>query len=79
MYTTFAAVLEVCSYSPTKFINEYQENINNISVLGQDSNPTTWKMAQMNLAIHGIETDTFFDYQHPTLKADYILTIRLSI
>jgi len=30
-------------------------NINNIAVYGQDSNPTTWKMAQMNLAIHGIE------------------------
>ncbi len=63
-----------------KFINEHQGNINNISVFGQDSNPTTWKMAQMNLAIRGIEADlgkfaadTFFDDQHPTLKADYIL------
>ena len=37
-----------------KFINEHQGNINNISVFGQDSNPTTWKMAQMNLAIRGI-------------------------
>ena len=30
---------------------------NKISVFGQDSNPTTWKMAQMNLAIRGIEAD----------------------
>lgn len=65
-----------------KFINEHQGNINNISVFGQDSNPTTWKMAQMNLAIRGIEADlgkfaadTFFDDQHPTLKADYIMRV----
>ena len=63
-----------------KFIERHQGNINNISVFGQDSNPTTWKMAQMNLAIRGIEADlgkfnadTFFDDQHPTLKADYIM------
>ena len=63
-----------------KFIERHQGNINNISVFGQDSNPTTWKMAQMNLAIRGIEADlgkfnadTFFDDQHPTLKADFVL------
>lgn len=63
-----------------KFIERHQGNINNISVFGQESNPTTWKMALMNLAIRGIEpdlgknnADTFFDDQHPTLKADYIL------
>ena len=63
-----------------KFIERHQGNINNISVFGQDSNPTTWKMAMMNLAIRGIEAnlgthnaDTFFDDQHPTLKADFIL------
>lgn len=63
-----------------KFIERHHGNINNISVFGQDSNPTTWKLAQMNLAIRGIEADlgkfnadTFFDDQHPTLKADYIL------
>ena len=54
--------------------------INDISVYGQDSNPTTWKMAQMNLAIRGIEADlggfaadTFFQDLHPTLRADFIL------
>ena len=63
-----------------KFIERHQGNINNISVFGQDSNPTTWKMAQMNLAIRGIEADlgksnadTFFDDQHPTLKADFVM------
>ena len=63
-----------------KFIEHHQGNINNIAVYGQDSNPTTWKMAQMNLAIHGIEADlgkynadTFFNDCHPTLKADFIM------
>ena len=63
-----------------KFIERHQGNIKDISVYGQDSNPTTWKMAQMNLAIRGIEADlgkfnadTFFDDQHPTLKAAFIL------
>jgi len=47
---------------------------------GQDSNPTTRKMALMNLAIHGIEADlggynadTFHNDLHPTLKADFIM------
>ncbi|NDV77492.1 class I SAM-dependent DNA methyltransferase [Dysgonomonas sp. 511] len=63
-----------------KFIEKHKRNINDISVFGQDSNPTTWKMAHMNLAIHGIEADlgkfyadTFFDDQHPTLKADFVM------
>ena len=63
-----------------KFIESHAGNINNISVYGQDSNPTTWKMAQMNLAIRGIEADlgqfnadTFFGDCHPTLKADFVL------
>ncbi|MEA4967471.1 MAG: class I SAM-dependent DNA methyltransferase, partial [Bacteroidaceae bacterium] len=63
-----------------KFIESHASNINNISVYGQDSNPTTWKMATMNLAIRGIEADlgkynadTFFIDCHPTLKADYVM------
>ena len=63
-----------------KFIENHGGNINRISVFGQDSNPTTWKMAQMNLAIQGIEgdlgrfnADTFFNDCHPRLKADYIM------
>lgn len=63
-----------------KFLENHGGNIGNISVYGQDSNPTTWKMAQMNLAIRGIEADlgkynadTFFNDCHPQLKADFIM------
>lgn len=63
-----------------KFIESHSGNINNIAVYGQDSNPTTWKMCMMNLAIRGIEADlgkfsddTFFNDLHPQLKADFIM------
>ena len=63
-----------------KFVENHGGNINKISVFGQDSNPTTWKMAQMNLAIWGIDADlgkfsadTFFNDAHPQLKADFIM------
>ena len=63
-----------------KFVERHGGNLNKISVFGQDSNPTTWKLAQMNLAIRGIEADlgkfnadTFFNDCHPQLKADFIL------
>ncbi len=49
-----------------------------ISIFGQESNYTTWRLARMNLAIRGIEGqiahgDTFHDDRHPDLKADFIL------
>ncbi len=49
-----------------------------ISIFGQESNYTTWRMAKMNLAIRGINGqieigDTFHDDRHPDLKADFIL------
>ena len=63
-----------------KFIQNHQKDINNISVYGQEANPSTWKMAHMNVAIRGLEAnlgksyaDTFFNDQHPTLKADFIM------
>ncbi|MBO7098552.1 MAG: SAM-dependent DNA methyltransferase [Bacteroidaceae bacterium] len=63
-----------------KFIRNHQKDINNISVYGQEANPSTWKMAHMNVAIRGLEAnlgksyaDTFFNDQHPTLKADFIM------
>ena len=34
-----------------KFVENHSGNINNIVIYGEDSNPTTWKMAQMNLAM----------------------------
>jgi type I restriction enzyme M protein len=63
-----------------KFICSHQKEVRNISIYGQEANPSTWKMAHMNIAIRGLEADlgksyadTFFDDQHPTLKADYIM------
>lgn len=63
-----------------RFIDNHQGKINDISVFGQESNPTTWKMAKMNLAIRGIDSnlgeipeDTFLNDQHPTMKADFIM------
>ena len=51
-----------------------------ISIYGQESNPTTWRLAAMNLAIRGIgfdfgkePADTFHADQHPDLKADFIM------
>ena len=62
------------------FVRNHRGNINNISVYGQESNPTTWKMAKMNLAIRGIDCnlgeipdDTFLSDQHPTMKADFVM------
>jgi len=62
------------------FVRSHSGNIGNLSVYGQDANPTTRKMALMNLAIRGIEADlggynadTFHNDLHPTLKADFIL------
>ena len=63
-----------------KEISSQEEGKGNLSYYGQDSNPTTWKMCLMNLAIHGIEADvgsynadTFLQDLHSELKADYIL------
>jgi len=51
---------------------------NDISIFGQESNYTTWRLAKMNLAIRGIEAqiahgDTFHNDRHADLKADFIL------
>jgi len=63
-----------------KFVENHHGNIRDLSVFGQEANPTTWKLAHMNLAIRGIEADlgktyddTFFNDQHPTLRADFIM------
>jgi len=50
-----------------------------ISIYGQESNYTTWRLARMNLAIRGIEGqiahgDSFHNDRHPDLKADFVLT-----
>ncbi len=63
-----------------EFVRRHQGNISDLSIYGQESNPTTWKMATMNLAIRGIDADlgtqnadTFFNDLHRTEKFDFIL------
>lgn len=63
-----------------KFVEAHGGRIGDISVYGQESNPTTLKLAAMNLAIRGIEAnlgsehaDSFHRDLHKDLKADYIL------
>lgn len=63
-----------------KFVEQHSGRVGDISIYGQESNHTTWKLAQMNLAIRGIEGhlgetngDTFHNDQHKDLKADFIL------
>jgi type I restriction enzyme M protein len=62
------------------FVEAHGGTKRDLSVFGQESNPTTWRLAHMNLAIRGIEAnlgdqpaDTFTRDLHPDLKADYIL------
>ncbi|MBK9329554.1 MAG: SAM-dependent DNA methyltransferase [Sphingobacteriales bacterium] len=61
-----------------KFLEAHGGKIGDIAVYGQESNPTTYKLAKMNLAIRGIDAkiefgDTFHNDRHKDLKADYIL------
>jgi type I restriction enzyme M protein len=63
-----------------KFVSAHGGRIGDISIFGQESNRTTWRLARMNLAIRGIdanlgarEADSFHDDQHRDLKADFIL------
>jgi type I restriction enzyme M protein len=63
-----------------RFVEAHNGQKTDISIFGQESNPTTWRLAHMNLAIRGIEAnlgpqpaDTFLRDLHPDLKADYIL------
>jgi type I restriction enzyme M protein len=63
-----------------KFVQAHGGRIGDIAVYGQESNPTTWRLAEMNLAIRGIEAhlggehaDSFRRDLHPDLKADYVL------
>jgi len=61
-----------------KFVKAHEGKIGDISVYGQESNPTTWRLCKMNMAIRKIdanikEGDSFHDDQHKDLKADFIL------
>ena len=63
-----------------RFVEAHGGQKTDISIFGQESNPTTWRLAHMNLAIRGIEAnlgpqpaDSFLRNLHLDLKADYIL------
>jgi len=61
-----------------KFIAAHGGRIGDIAVYGQESNPTTYKLCKMNLAIRGIDAkielgDTFHNDKHKDLKADYVM------
>jgi type I restriction enzyme M protein len=61
-----------------KFIEAHSGRLGDISIYGQESNYTTWRLAKMNLAIRGIDAqiahgDTFHNDRYPDLKADYVL------
>lgn len=63
-----------------KFIKAHGGVRNDISVFGQEMNPTTWRLAKMNLALRGIDAnlggqwgDSFSNDQHPDLRADFII------
>ncbi|PHS39305.1 MAG: DNA methyltransferase [Robiginitomaculum sp.] len=64
-----------------KFVEAHQGKINDISIYGQESNQTTWRLAKMNLAIRGIDSSqvkwnnegSFLNNAHKDLKADYVI------
>lgn len=64
-----------------KFLARHEEDPTKIAVYGQELNEQTWRMAKMNLAIHGIDSgglgarwgDTFARDIHPDVQADYVL------
>lgn len=64
-----------------KFVEKHQGRIDDISIYGQESNQTTWRLAKMNLAIRGIESSqvkwnnegSFLNDAHKDLKADFVI------
>jgi type I restriction enzyme M protein len=64
-----------------KFVANHRGKINDISIYGQESNQTTWRLARMNLAIRGIDSSqvkwnkegSFLNDAHKDLKADFVI------
>ncbi|MFP4029607.1 MAG: type I restriction-modification system subunit M [Candidatus Brocadiia bacterium] len=63
-----------------KFVEAHGGKRTDISIYGQESNPTTWRLCKMNLAIRGIDAnlggqhdDSFYNDLHKDLRADYVL------
>jgi len=61
-----------------KFIRAHAGRPEELAIYGQEKNQATWRIGQMNLAIHGLAGrvalgDSLLDDQHPTLKADFVV------
>jgi type I restriction enzyme M protein len=63
-----------------RFVKAHGGVRNDVSVFGQENNPTTWRLAKMNLALRGIDAnlgpqwgDSFSNDLHPDLRADFVL------
>ena len=64
-----------------KFVEQHQGKVNDISIYGQESNQTTWRLCKMNLAIRGIDSSqvkwnnegSFLNDVHKDLKADFVI------
>ena len=64
-----------------RFITGHQGRVKDISIYGQESNQTTWRLAKINLAIRGIDSSqvkwnnegSFLNDAHKDLKADYVI------
>ena len=66
-----------------KFVEAHagREHTHDIAIYGQEANERTWRLAKMNLAIHGLDpigiadrwADTFFDDKHPDMRADFVM------
>jgi len=66
--------------SSLKFVESHHGNRNQVSIVGQEADPDTWKLAKMNLAIRGIShnlgmknASTFTDDQHKDKKVDFVM------
>ncbi len=64
-----------------KFVAQHQGQVNDISIYGQESNQTTWRLCKMNLAIRSTDSSqvkwnnegSFLNDAHKDLKADYVI------
>ena len=63
-----------------RFVEEHGGKVGQISIYGQEANPTTWRLASMNMAIRGLDYDfgkepasTYTRAQHPDLRADFVM------
>ncbi|MEA3457898.1 MAG: class I SAM-dependent DNA methyltransferase [Candidatus Thermoplasmatota archaeon] len=64
-----------------KFVSQHQGKVNDISIYGQESNQTTWRLCKMNLAIRSIDSSqvkwnnegSFLNNSHKDMKADYVI------